>query len=115
MSNNRGERNRKLRIRKRAAGFDEANQPIDVWQDVMTRWGQAKTSTGMAAIRSAEQGIPAAPVRYSWRINYTPVGIDVGMVAVDPLGVIYAIQEIRHDAATREYTDLVCDQGASNV
>lgn len=113
MSNNVGERTRLIHIEKRTAGKDAANQPIDVWEFVMRRWGKPLTATGMSAVRSAQEGVPAVPGRYSWRVKFTPTGIDVGM-RVNYKGVIFAIQDIRHDYANREYTDLVCEQGGNN-
>jgi phage head-tail adaptor, putative, SPP1 family len=113
MSNNVGERNRFLHVEKRSSGVDAANQPIDVWELVMKRWGKPLTSPGMSAVRAAENGVNASPARYSWRINFTPNGIDVGM-RVNYKGVIFDILDIRHDYATREYTDLVCEQGGNN-
>lgn len=113
MSNNVGERTRRIVIEKRQAGVDAANQPIDAWEPVMSRWGKPLTSSGMAAVRAAEQGVNAAPGRYSWRIKFTPEGIDVGM-RVNYKGVIFDIRDIRHDYAGKDYTDLVCEQGGNN-
>ena len=113
MSNNRGERNRLIHIEKRVAGKDAANQPIDAWQFVMRRWSKPLTATGMAAVRAAESGVPATPTRYSFRINYTPTGINEGY-RVNDHGVFYDIRDIRHDHANREYTDLVCEHGGNN-
>ncbi len=113
MSNNRGERNRLLVIEKLTDAVDEANQPIGGWAFVMRRWGKPLTATGMASVRGSVAGIAAAPVRYSWRINYTPTGIDTGMRAVYR-GAIFNIQEVRHDHGGREYTDLVCEEGGNN-
>lgn len=112
MTNNVGERTRLLTIRQKVGGVDAANQPVDAWEDVMKRWGKPLTSSGMAVVRGIEQGVNATAGRYSWRINYTPEGIDVGMVAVHK-NVIYDILDIRHDHGGREYTDLVCNEGAN--
>lgn len=112
MTNNRGQRNRLGMVQARVPGVDGANQPLDQWQDVFSRWGEARTSSGMASVRSSEQGVPVAPSRYSWRINYTPQGIDEGMRYVVN-GTIFNILEVRHDFAGREFTDLVCDLGAN--
>lgn len=113
MSNNRGERTRLIEIEKRTDGKDAANQPLDVWVFVMRRWGKPLTASGLSAVRSAEEGVPVTPGRYSWRINYTPTGIDVGMRA-NYKGTFFDIRDIRHDFATKEYTDLVCEQGGSD-
>ena len=113
MSNNRGERTRLIIIEKREGTVDEANQPIDVWEFVMRRWAKPLTATGMTAVRSAEAGVPVVPSRYSFRINYTPAGIDVGM-RVNMKNALFDIRDIRHDHAQREYTDLVCEAGGNN-
>lgn len=108
MSNNIGERNRLIHIMRRVAGKDAANQPLDGLTFVMRRWGKPLTATGMASVRASIEGVPAAPVRYSWRINYTPEGIDTGMV-VDYKGTLFDIVEVRHDHGGRNHTDLVCE------
>lgn len=114
MSNNRGDRNRLLVIERRSGAVDESNQPInDDWVFVMNRWAEAKTLTGMGAVRAAAEGVPAGPTRYSWRINYTPTGIDTGMRA-KYRDTVFDIVDIRHDFKDREFTDLVCDFGANN-
>lgn len=113
MSNNVGERTRLLTISKRTGAVDAANQPIDAWEFVAKRWGRPLTSSGMSAVRAAEQGVQASPGRYSWRINYTPDLFDVGMRA-EYKGIIFDIKELRHDHAAREYTDLVCETGGNN-
>lgn len=113
MTNNVGERNRLLTIKRRSNGVDAANQPIDTWEVVAKRWGRPMTSTGMSVVRAAEQGVPAVSGRYSWDINYTPDLFDVGMRA-EYKGIIYDILDIRHDHANREYTHLVCQEGVNN-
>lgn len=113
MSNNIGDRNRKLIIKRRVGGVDDANQPIDEFVEVMRRWGKPLTASGMSSVRASIEGVNVAPVRYSWRINYTPEGIDTGMIA-EYQGIVFDIQEVRHDHGGREYTDLVCEQGANN-
>lgn len=110
---NRGERNRLVVIEKRTGAVDAANQPLDQWVPVMKRWGKPLTVRGMTAVRSAEQGVPVVPGRYSWNINYTPAGIDVGM-RVNYKGTYFDIKDIRHDHTNREFTDLVCEQGGNN-
>lgn len=108
MSNNIGERNRLLNIRRPVTGRDAANQPLDGYEFVMRRWGKPLTATGMASVRASLEGVPVAPVRYSWRINYTPEGIDTSMI-VDYRGTLFRIMEIRHDHGGRNHTDLVCE------
>lgn len=113
MSNNVGERTRRIEIERRLMTVDAANQPIDAWELVMRRWGRPLTSTGMSAVRAAEQGVPVALGRYSWDIRFTPVGIDVGM-RINYKGTFFDIRDIRHDYANRAHTHLVCEQGGNN-
>ena len=113
MSRAAGDRNRRIAIERHSTVMDEANQEIDGWEHVMYRWARPLTATGMAAVRAQEDGIGLSPGRYSWRINYTPVGIDEGM-RVNYKGMFFDIRDIRHDLANREHTDLVCEFGGNN-
>ena len=113
MSRAAGDRNRLISIEKLTGAVDGANQEIEAWQFVIKRWARILTATGMAAVRSSQQGIPLVPGRYSFRINYTPTGINEGY-RVNDHGVFYDIRDIRHDHANREYTDLVCEHGGNN-
>lgn len=112
MSNNAGERTCLVTIERHAPGVDAANQPVDVWEFVMKRWARPLTASGMSAVRAAEQGVPAVLGRYSWRINFTPQGIDVGM-RLNYKGTIFDISDVRHDYANKGYTDIVCEQGGN--
>lgn len=74
-------------------------------------WAKPQTLSGMAAIRSAEQGMDIAPVRYSWRVNFRPEITDA--MSVDYLGVTYDIKQVRHDLERKQYTYLVCETGGN--
>lgn len=113
MSRAAGDRNRRIAIEVKSAGLDAANQEIETWSHVMYRWARPLTATGMAAVRSIQDGVPMVPGRYSWRINYTPTGLHEGM-RVNYKGMLFDIRDIRHDLANREYTDLVCEFGGNN-
>lgn len=106
-----GERNRLITIEKKVPGKDAVNQPIDVWTTHRKRWARPLGNTGMAAIRGAEQGVAVSPGKYSWRCNFHLDSTDAMRVVYK--GTIYDIKEIRHDLQNREWTDLVCETGAS--
>lgn len=110
---NVGSRNRKIVIERRVPGVDGANQELDLWERVCERWGRPLGKTGMAAIRSMEPGVQAAPVMYSWEVNYDPDKYTTGM-RVNYKGQIFDIKEIRHDISNREWTHLICEIGTSH-
>ena len=112
MSNNRGSRNRRLHILKPGTARNAANQLIGGYEPFLERWGESRTSTGMAVVRQLESGVPHVPGRYSWRINYTPqVTRDMRVRYKE---FYYTILDARHDHANREFTDLVCEEVIDN-
>lgn len=113
MSNAAGTRNRRIRIEVRGSAKDEANQPVDDWLLVMEKLASYRTGRGMSAVRSAQEGVPGGTQRVSWSFGYTPTGITTAM-RVNYNGIFYDIIEVRHDHATRKWTDLVCDAGGAN-
>lgn len=108
-----GELNRKIVISKPNDAVDALNQPLPGRVPVFNLWARPLTATGMAAVRAAEQGVPMAPGKYSWRIRYRPTGITTNMT-VEYRGVFFDIRDIRHDYANHEYTDLVCETGVDH-
>lgn len=112
MSNNIGERNRLLRIDALTGTVDEANQPIEQWTEIMTRWGKPLTASGMSIVKGGAQGVDAPIGRYSWRINYTPSITTANRARWK--GMIFDIVDVRHDIGGQEYTDLVCNENANN-
>lgn len=113
MSTAAGTRNKRIRIEERGNAKDEANQPLDVWNLVTEKFASYRTGRGMSAVRSAQEGVPTGPQRVSWGIAYTPTGISPAM-RVNWNGLLYDIVEVRHDHATKKWTDLVCDAGGAN-
>jgi len=116
MSIGAGELNRLIAIEGRTGATDEANQEIDDWSVVPglgALWARPMTPNGMSTIGGGATGVPAAMSRYSWRIRYRPVGIDVGM-RVNYKGQLFDIVDIKHDLDRRDWTDLVCTTGANN-
>jgi len=108
-----GEFNRKIALCAPGTGKDALNQPIKSWVPYATPWAKIMGATGMAAVRSAEDGVPIAAGRYSFRIRYRPVGV-LTSHSVLFNGMYFDIADVRHDLAGQEYTDIVCELGASN-
>lgn len=106
-----GERNRLISIEKLVPGKDAVNQPIEVWTLHKQRWARPLGNTGMATIRSAEQGVQVAPGKYSWRCNFHLDSTEAMRVVYK--GMIFDIKEIRHDLHRRQWTDLVCETGGN--
>ena len=109
-----GQLNRLIEIQAKGTAVDGTNQPVPVWTMHARRWAQGMGATGMAAVRSAHETATLPPVKYSWRLRYCPdAGITIGMRVLYK-GVVFDIKDIRHDFAGHEYTDLVCETGATN-
>lgn len=110
---NVGQRNRRIIIERPSGAVDGANQPIDDYVRVCARWARPMGKTGMATIRGAESGVPAAPGLYSWDVKFDPDLYDTSM-RVNYKGTYFDIKEIRHDYNNREWTHLVCETGVSH-
>ncbi|QYW02482.1 head-tail joining protein [Stenotrophomonas phage Silvanus] len=113
MSENAGEYNRKIEIQKRSGAVDGSGQPLDEWITAHRLWSKIRGETGMATIRqaAAAQGIMVTTTRVSFRIRYR-TDIDEAMRVVYR-GVAYDILRVQSDDAGREWTDLVCEEGAN--
>lgn len=108
-----GQFNCRIVIEKRTGAVDAANQPLDDWTPVMSRWAKPLTASGMSVVRGSVDGVEVSPTKYSWRIRYQPSGIDVGM-RLNYKGFIGDILDVRHDFAGRQWTDIVCQVGGKN-
>lgn len=113
MSIDAGTLNRKIAIDERTTTFDGANQEVNAWAVVLQPWASFRAPNGMSTIRASDPSVPIGPGRCSWRIRYRPAGITTSN-RVTYQGVHYDIVDIRHDHATKEYTDLVCEVGAKD-
>lgn len=114
-----GSLNRRIRISRRVGGTDEAGQPLDNWETVAEVWASPAGQTGMGAIRQSgmQQNVEASINAYSWRLRYLD-GLDAGMRVEElrngvPFGTPFDIKLVRMDLKSREWTDLVCEQGGS--
>lgn len=109
-----GEMNRYIEIWRPSAAVDSENQPVG-WELLKTKWAEIKGETGLRVINNATQNggqINSGMGRYSMRVRYDR-SIDTTM-QVREHGVAYDIVAIRHDAAGRVDTFLICEQGGSN-
>jgi SPP1 family predicted phage head-tail adaptor len=116
MSMGAGEFNRKILLRERTGAVDGTNQPLDEWNvlPTFTLWAKILGANGMAVVRSALAGVPAAPGKYSFRVRYRPTGITEDM-RVEYGGTHFVIRDIRHDLDRHEWTDIICETGVTNV
>lgn len=111
-----GEYNRMIEIWKPSGEVDAANEPLpDAWILHKEKWARIRGETGMATIRAAAAagGINTPLDRYSFRINYDR-SITTDMQIRDREGDRYNILTVRHDKATRDWTDIVAELGGSN-
>lgn len=106
-----GKLNRRITIQRRDSTQDAAGQPAMTWVDVTTVWAHILGDNGLRTIHVAGD-IPLSVKRYSFRIRYLE-GIDEGMRVLYN-GTPFDIRAVRMDYAGREWTDLVCEEGASN-
>lgn len=118
---NAGEFNRRISIRERTVGEYTDGQPLDTWTYVVCGiWAAIRGRTGMGAIVAANGDVPLSVTPYSFRIRYRP-SVNAAMQVLEhgPDGEPdesnpFDIKAVQHDKDRREWTDLVCDQGASN-
>lgn len=111
-----GEKNRRIEFWKRTGATDSANQPMPTaWVLHKPKWARIRGETGMATIRAASSagGVNTPLDRYSFRIGYD-VSITVDMQIREHDGTRYNILAVRHDKATRDWTDVVAETGGAN-
>lgn len=102
-----GKLNRRITIRKRAAGVDALNRPNGAYEDFVTLWADPRSQTGMGRI--VNEGVSATLGAYSWRIRYrTDITLDM---IVTYEGQDFAIVDIKQDFSGKDWTDLVCSLG----
>lgn len=105
-----GDLNCLILIQKPAKARDGAGQRADVWDDVTEVWASIKGQSGMGTITGLQGNVPAAVALYSIRIRFRE-DILPGMRALYR-GRVFRIRQVKLDYATREYTDLICEEGA---
>lgn len=103
-----GKLNRRVTIQQKTVVYDELHQPVSgSWTDLATVWASVLHISGIETIKA---GADVSVTQASIRIRYRS-GLDSSMrVLFD--GKTYDIRGVLDDA-NREYTDLVCDLGAS--
>ncbi|MGO4304195.1 phage head closure protein [Cupriavidus sp. RAF12] len=95
-------------IQRLVAGQDEIGEPVSTWVDVATVWANVAHKSGLESIKA---DAPVSVVQASIRIRYR-TDIDAGMRALCGAAV-YDIRAAIPDVAGRQFTDLVCETGAS--
>lgn len=118
---NAGELNRRVSIRKRAVGRYPDGQPKDDWEYVARGlWAAIRGRSGMSTIVAANGDVPLSVTAYSVRIRYR-LGLDASMQLLEhgPDGepdesAPFDIKAVQYDKDRREWTDLVCEQGANS-
>jgi SPP1 family predicted phage head-tail adaptor len=103
-----GKLNSRVRIEQRESGRDGIGQPLTGWVEHATVWANIAAVSGLETVKSNAE---VSVARYSIRIRCRP-SVTAAMRVVYGSN-IYAIRTVLHDVAGREYTDLVCDIGAS--
>ena len=104
-----GRLNSQVTIQRRSSATNELGEHASGWTDVATVWANVMKVTGVEAIRSGlEMSVVRASIRIRYRTDITPQ-----MRVVDGTEV-YDIQAVMPNSAGRDYTDLLCQIGASN-
>lgn len=112
-----GELNRALRIDALNGTVDDLNMPVvgeGKWSVFIPLvWANPKGSTGMGVIKASSE-IGTQVNAYSFRIRHNrTITRDMRVVEIDTDDK-YNIIDIKHDKERREWTDLVCQIGASD-
>jgi SPP1 family predicted phage head-tail adaptor len=105
--------NRYVEIQQRASTEDAYGEVVGTWSVLSTDWAWIKSPTGASAASEAiEAGRAVSSVTVSIRLNRLRTNITAGMRVVDG-AVTYEIRAVLPDYAGSEFTDLVCERGAS--
>lgn len=106
---NAGRLNRRIVIQQRLATENELGERVSGWQTVATVWANVIHKSGLETVRSdVEMSLVNASIRIRYRTD-----INSGM-RVKLGSDIYDIQSVVLDQVGRQYTDLICQMGASN-
>lgn len=113
MSEQAGDYNRLILVRKAQTTLDAANHPVKGWIIHKRKWARIVGQTGMGSLNAAAStgtGVSGAQVGYSFRL----LGMDDSItqdMTVEYKGAIFEIITVAHDYAGKEYTDLVVVAG----
>lgn len=98
----------KVSLQRRTSGKDALGQPIDVWTEYASVWGNVLMKSGKESIESGTQvSIGQASIRIRYRTDVTN-----GDRAVCQ-GINFHIVAALPNVATQEYTDLVVTLNAT--
>ncbi len=105
---------RRIQIQRRGPVQDAGGQPVDGWIEVAKPWAWiiGQTGMGMSKQMAGEGTVDGSIDAYSFRIRYRP-SITAAMRVLHG-GQAFDIKQVRHDLASREWTDLVCEQGGND-
>lgn len=96
---------------QRKSGRDELGQPLNTWTEYAQVWGSVAQLHGIETVAG---GTSIDSASASIRIRYrTDVTNGDRIVALSADGQIFNINSVMPNAATREYTDLVCTENAN--
>lgn len=104
-----GRLNRRVVIQQRLSTENELGEKVSGWSTVTTVWANIMQKSGMETIRNDMQ---MSVVDSSIRIRYR-TDIHAGMRVLDG-NTVYDIQAVILDRQNKQFTDLVCQTGASN-
>lgn len=105
-----GDLNCRVRFQKPRLERDAAGQRVEHWDDIGEAWASIKAPSGMGAITSMQDNVPASITLYSIRVRFRE-DLMPGMRALYR-GQVFRIKKVMIDYASRQHTDLVCEVGA---
>lgn len=102
-----GQLNRRVRILKPTGALDEANQPLDTWEQFKSpAWVNMKSPTGLATIQAdgVTENRPRISIRFRYRID-----LDISMrLEWIKTGIVFEIEDIKSNHDRQDWTDCVC-------
>ena len=107
---NAGQLNRVITIQSRVAGVDAWGQPTQSWETLAITWAWIKAVSGASAAEQMAGDQQTSSVNYSVRVRYR-TDVTAGM-RITTNGQTLDIVGVVLDHAGREYTDIVCIEGA---
>lgn len=109
--------NRYIDIDKPSGAVDALNMPVQGeagWTLHKSKWANVKTPTGMASIRSSQEGVDTALNAYSFRVRFDTSINDAMRIRMSGVAFRIVGGGVKHDYAGQQWTDIVAVSGAND-
>jgi head-tail adaptor len=107
--------NRRIEIKARATGTDDAGQPNGADAHVGYLWANISGDTGRSAIKRASAQVPVSYAQYSFRVRLSDcraLAVTDAMVVVHD-GIVFDVKGVLEDLSSRDFAFIVCERGGN--